>query len=146
MTHKGWDVIKKEFKQTKIRIFADLYYRISIYWSWYINNQRRLSIDATIVQADLCILTLVMLNKLICHTHFQFLANQTTWSRLLIQIHILNGKQCRSRSVGFSRSQLIWIYTVCKGRVYLGSAGQGLNLHMVWGPFSCITHYVNRDN
>ena len=37
----------------------------------------------------------------------------------------LNGKQCRSRSVGFLRSQLIWIYTVCKGRVYLGSAGQG---------------------
>ena len=24
------------------------------------------------------------------------------------------------------RSQLIWIYTVCKGRVYPGSAGQGL--------------------
>ena len=22
--------------------------------------------------------------------------------------------------------QLVWIYTVCKGRVYLGSAGQGL--------------------
>ena len=26
------------------------------------------------------------------------------------------------------RSQLIWIYTVCKGRVYPGSAGQGLKL------------------
>ena len=26
------------------------------------------------------------------------------------------------------RSQLIWIYTVCKDRVYPGSAGQGLNL------------------
>ena len=37
-----------------------------------------------------------------------------------------NGKQCRSRSVGFFRSQLIWIYTVCKCRVYPGSAGQGL--------------------
>ena len=24
------------------------------------------------------------------------------------------------------RSQLIWIYTVCKGKVYPGSAGQGL--------------------
>ena len=46
---------------------------------------------------------------------------------LLLQIHILNGKQCRSRSVGFFfRSQLIWIYTVCKGKVYPGSAGQGL--------------------
>ena len=25
-------------------------------------------------------------------------------------------------------SELIWIYTVCKGRVYTGSAGQGLIL------------------
>ena len=69
-------------------------------------------------------LTLVMLNKL---RFFQFSANQITWSRLLIQIHILSGKQCRSRSVGFFfRHQLMWIYTVCKGRAYLGSAGQGL--------------------
>ena len=71
-------------------------------------------------------LTLVMLNELICHAYFQFSANQTTWSRLLVLIHILNDKQCRSRSVGFFRSQLIWIYTVCKYRVYPGSAGQGL--------------------
>ena len=41
-------------------------------------------------------------------------------------ILILNGKQCRSRSVGFFRSQLIWIYTVCKDSVYPGSAGQRL--------------------
>ena len=33
---------------------------------------------------------------------------------------------CRSRSVGFFRSQLIWIYTVCKGRAYPGLAGPGL--------------------
>ena len=45
---------------------------------------------------------------------------------LLIHIHILNDKQCRSRSVGFFRSQLIWIYTVCKGRAYPGSARPGL--------------------
>ena len=44
----------------------------------------------------------------------------------IFAINSLNGKQCRSRSVGFFRSQLIWIYIVCKGRVYLGSAGQGL--------------------
>ena len=31
----------------------------------------------------------------------------------LIDIHIFNDKQCRCRSVGFFRSQLIWIYTVC---------------------------------
>ena len=72
------------------------------------------------------ILTLVLLNKLRCHTLFKFSANQIAWYRLLIWIHILNGKQCRSRSVGFFRSQLIWIYTVCKGKVYPGSAGQGL--------------------
>ena len=75
-------------------------------------------------------LTLVLLNKLRCHTYFQFSANQITWSSLLIQIHILNGKQCRSRSVGFFRSQLIWIYTVCKDRVYPGSAGLGLTINL----------------
>ena len=58
-----------------------------------------------------------------------------------IKIHILNGTQCRSRSVGFWRSQMIWIYTVCKGRVYPGSAGLGLisislKAHLIW---LCIT-------
>ena len=33
--------------------------------------------------------------------------------RVLIEIYIFNDKQCRSRSVGFFRSQVIWIYTVC---------------------------------
>ena len=74
---------------------------------------------------NLRFLTIILLNKLRCHAYFQFSAS-ITWSSLLIQIHILNGKQCRSRSVGFFRSQLIWIYTVCKDRVYPGSAGQGL--------------------
>ena len=46
--------------------------------------------------------------------------------RIVAIIHIHNGKQCRSRSVGFFRSQLIWICTVCKCRVYPVSAGQGL--------------------
>ena len=27
---------------------------------------------------------------------------------------------------GFMKKQLIWTYTVCKGRAYPGSAGQGL--------------------
>ena len=71
-------------------------------------------------------LTLVLLNKLRWLVHFWFSANQITWFWILIQIHILYDKQCRSRSIGFFRSQLIWIYTVCKGRVYQGSAGQGL--------------------
>ena len=38
-----------------------------------------------------------MLNKLRRHAYFQFSANQITWSRLLIQIYILNDKLCRSR-------------------------------------------------
>ena len=52
--------------------------------------------------------------------------SQSDYFRLLIQIHILNDKQSRSRSVGFFRSQLIWIYTVCKVRVHPGSAGLGI--------------------
>ena len=40
--------------------------------------------------------------------------SQTEWQIVQIQISWL------------LRSQLIWIYTVCKGRVYPGSAGQGL--------------------
>ena len=47
-----------------------------------------------------------------------------TWFQLLIQIHILNDKQRRSRF----RSQLIWIYTVCQNRAYPGSAGLGLSI------------------
>ena len=54
------------------------------------------------------------------------LANQITWSRLLIQFHILNGNHCRSRSVDCFRSQLIWVYNVCKGRAYPGSAEPGI--------------------
>ena len=52
--------------------------------------------------------------------------NQIVWSRLLMQIQILNDKQYISRSVGFFRSQLILIFTICKDRVYPGSAWQGL--------------------
>ena len=40
----------------------------------------------------------------------------------------LNDKQCRSRSVGSWRSQLIWINTICKDRAYPGSAGPGLKM------------------
>ena len=47
-----------------------------------------------------------MLNKLRCHTHFLFSAIQITWCRLLIQIHILNDKQCRSKSVGLKPTDL----------------------------------------
>ena len=43
----------------------------------------------------------------------------------------LNGKQCRSRSVGFFRSQLIWNYTVCKGKVYPGSSRTRVKLSSI---------------
>ena len=50
----------------------------------------------------------------------------------LIQIVDINShaewQTVQIRSVGFFRNQLIWIYTVCKGRVDAGSAGQALNL------------------
>ena len=74
--------------------------------------------------------------KIMMHAGFYFSANHITGSRLVMQNHILIDKQCRSRSVGFFRSQLIWIYTVCKDRVYLGSAGQGLILrHFISLPY-----------
>ena len=45
-----------------------------------------------------------------------------------------------------SRSQLIWIFTVCKDRVYPGSAGQGLKVAVSMIPltfepfqFDCIS-------
>ena len=62
-------------------------------------------------------------------------SHSDSWSRLLIYTQIVNGKQCRSRSVGFIRSQLIWICTVCKGRVYLGSAGLELILAKLFFSF-----------
>ena len=80
-------------------------------------------------------LTLVMLNILRCRTHFVFSANQIIWSGLLLYIHILNGKRCRFRSVGFFRSQLIWIYTDCKGRIYPGSVGHGLRVASIFEKF-----------
>ena len=83
-----------------------------------------------------------MLNKLRCHAHFQFSANRIAWSGLLLQIQILNDKQCRSRSVGFFRSQLIWIYTVWKGKVYPGSAWQGLMRHQ---PVRVILRHLPKE-
>ena len=56
-----------------------------------------------------------MLNKLRCHTHFSFSANQIISLMLLIQIHILYDKQCSARSTakagisGFSRTRVNYI-------------------------------------
>ena len=93
-------------------------------------------------------LTLVILKKLRCYAHFKLSASQITWSRLLIQIHILNDKQCRSRSVGFFRSQLIWIYAVCKGKVYPVSAGLGWSPYHTWSKiwislFDCLLIFLS---
>ena len=40
-------------------------------------------------------------------------------------------------------SQLIWIYTVCKNRAYLGSAGLGLNLCTELYFYEVAQKYVN---
>ena len=44
--------------------------------------------------------------KMSCGAHFWFSANQITWFGLLLWLHILNDKQCKSRSVAFFRSTL----------------------------------------
>ena len=49
---------------------------------------------------------------------------------LIIQIHIHNGKQCRSRSVGFFRSQLIWI-CICLQRQDLSGFSR-TSVKLVW--------------
>ena len=74
------------------------------------------------------ILTLV---KSRCPAHLKFSANQIAWSRMLQLINILNGKQCRS--------QLIWIYTDCKGWIYPGLAWQGLRVLRPVLPWSSRT-------
>ena len=60
--------------------------------------------------------------------------------QILIPVHILNYTQCRSRSVGFFRNQLIWIHTVCKSRVYPVSAGQGLITKLIGETLLKSTH------
>ena len=81
-------------------------------------------------------LNLVLLNKLRCQGLFKFSASQIT---------LLNGKQCGSRSVGFFRSQLIWIYTVCIGRIYHGSAGQRLRFDFLSLQMDVLIHKKHPD-
>ena len=83
---------------------------------WILASPGKQTKYAIFYSANLIFSILFMLNKLRCHAHFFLSANQIAWSRLLIQIHTLNGKQCRSRLVGFWRSQLIWIYTLLQSQ------------------------------
>ena len=69
-----------------------------------------------------CTLTLVVLNKLRCHAHFTFSANQFTGSRLLIQIQVLNGTDLNLHC--FQR------------QCYPGSAELGLTLSHLGKNFS----------
>ena len=46
--------------------------------------QRVVKVEEIIINVDLNSLTLVLLNKLRCHPHFSFSANQITWSGLLL--------------------------------------------------------------
>ena len=124
-----WQILKifSYFPQTWIfqakRQFAGNvkdYFLRDIFWNviYFMGKIRKKSQDVCGNFYPVCLalkghpeaLTLAMLNKLKCHTHFLISVNQITWSGLLIQIHILIAKQGRSRS-------LIWIYTVCKDRV-----------------------------
>ena len=42
---------------------------------------------------------------------------------------------------GFFRSQLIWIYTVCKSKAYLGSAGPELTFTTLYGQSQQMTNW-----
>ena len=70
---------------------------------------------ALCIQYILFTLTHVMLNKLRCHTHFQFSANQITWSRLFLY----SNTEWQTVQIQIS---------ICKSRAYPGSAGQGLSI------------------
>ena len=74
-------------------------------------------------------LTLVMLNKLRCHPTSNFQPIRLLDPGVWYKFAYLMANSADPKSVGFFRSQLIWIYTVFKGRVYPGSAGQGLITH-----------------
>ena len=66
--------------------------------------------------------------------------SHTEWQTVQIQISWL------------LRSQLIWIYTVCKRRIYPGSAGLGLRFLFCFGfPFEtnfvcCFTEWFRKEN
>ena len=72
-------------------------------------------------------LTFTMLNKLICHAHFYFSANQITLSRLLIQIQIFNDSADPDQELNNLALQM----DVCKGRAYQGSARLGLTSYIL---------------
>ena len=61
-------------------------------------------------------LTLSVLNKI---PHPLLIFSQSDYLIQVVDTNSHTSWQCRSRLVGFFRSQLIWIYTVCKGRIYL---------------------------
>ena len=47
----------------------------------------------------------------------------------------------------FFRSQLIWLYTVCKGRTYLGSAGSRLNNSLFYFLFNSYNYaYIHSSH
>ena len=84
-------------------------------------------------QAERCLLTIVMLNKLDVTptSNFQLI-------RLLDPGCWYKFTYCMTYSADpdqLASSELIWIYTVCKGRVYPGSAGCKLRIH--WS--SCVS-------
>ena len=77
-------------------------------------------------QSGKCKTKRLLFDKLMNYTTFDFKRYIITSPSPAEPSYVLLCNQCRSRPVGFWRSQLIWICTVCKGRAYRGSAEQGL--------------------
>ena len=85
--------------QINLQVFAPL-------WAKYLSKEHKFETLISVIYSIVAavspnytwypkkILTLAVLNKL----KYLFSANQITWSSLLIQIHLLNEKQCWSRS------------------------------------------------
>ena len=89
------------------------------------NNHKKIRMwsAAVVIRA----LTLVMLNKLRCQAFFKFSAKQVY---LIQNVDINSHTEWQTVKIQISWSQLIWIFAVCKSRVYPGSAGQGLRVKL----------------
>ena len=75
------------------------------------------------LQVYLIPLTLALLSKLLSPF---LIVSQSDYLIQIVVINLHTEWQTVQIQIGFFRRQLIWIYTVCKGRVYLCSAGKRL--------------------
>ena len=109
----------------------------------------------TKVHLSLCFglfLTLAMLNKLRCPTHFRFSANQMAWSRFLIQIHVfitlnsvdpdlLASSEPTDLNLPFANAGHIWVQLdqcwVCRKIIFV-------ILHV--GSFMVLSYFLNHSS